>query len=55
MLAPGERTGRYRVGGDQLLVDMPGQSRFSKSDYAVAMIDELETPKHHRQRFTVVY
>lgn len=55
MLAPGERTGRYRVGGDQLLTDADGQSRISIQDYAVAMLDEAETPRHSRARFSVAY
>jgi putative NADH-flavin reductase len=53
-LAPGERTGRYRVGGDQLL---PGTGEapagISVADLAVAIVDEIEKPKHIRQRFTV--
>ncbi|MBM3115338.1 NAD(P)-dependent oxidoreductase [Jeongeupia naejangsanensis] len=55
MLQPGERTGRFRLGGDQLIVDADGNSVISVEDYAVAMIDELETPKHSRARFTVGY
>lgn len=55
MLAPGERTGRYRVGKDDLLTDDAGESRISLEDYAVAMLDEAEQPKHHRERFTVAY
>jgi putative NADH-flavin reductase len=55
MLQPGTRTGTFRLGTDQLLVDANGQSRISTQDYAVAMIDELEQPKHLRQRFTVGY
>lgn len=55
MFAPGERTGKYRVGTDQLLSDKNGQSRISMEDYAVAMVDELEHPQHTRQRFTVAY
>lgn len=54
-LQPGQRTGKFRLGGDQLLVDANGQSRISVQDYAVAMIDELERPTHIRQRFTVGY
>jgi putative NADH-flavin reductase len=54
-LQPGERTGEFRLGKDQLLVDANGQSRISLQDYAVAMIDELERPVHVRQRFTVGY
>jgi hypothetical protein len=54
-LPPGTRTGKFRQGKDQLLVDANGQSRISVQDYAVAMIDELERPAHIRQRFTVGY
>jgi putative NADH-flavin reductase len=54
-LVPGERSGRYRVGGDQLLVDEQGESNISVQDYAVALIDELEQPAHSRKRFTVAY
>lgn len=55
MLMPGERTGRYRVGKDSLLTDAAGESRISLEDYAVAMLDEAERPRHHRERFTVGY
>ena len=55
MLQPGERTGTFRLGGDQLLVDEKGECRISTSDYAVAMIDELEDPKHTHRRFCVAY
>jgi putative NADH-flavin reductase len=51
----GERTGRFRLGGDQLLTDASGRSWISMEDYAIAFVDELETPKHSRQRFTVGY
>ncbi|MDA5193933.1 NAD(P)-dependent oxidoreductase [Govanella unica] len=54
-LEKGERTGKFRLGGDRLLVDDKGESRISVQDYAVAMIDELEHPAHLRQRFTVGY
>ncbi len=54
-LKPGQRTGKFRLGNDQLLVDATGQSKISVQDYAVAMIDELECPTHVRQRFTVGY
>jgi hypothetical protein len=54
-LQSGTRTGKYRVGKDDLLVDEKGDSFISVEDYAVAMIDELETPKHHSERFTVAY
>jgi len=55
MIAPGERTGTFRLGTDQLLVDAEGQSKISVEDYALAMINELEKPAHARQRFTVGY
>ncbi len=54
-IEPGQRTGQFRLGTDQLLVDAKGESRISLQDYAVAMIDELEKPAHSRQRFTVGY
>ena len=50
---PGERTGRYRVDTDHLVVDAGGQSRISMEDYAIAMVDELEKPAHTRMRFAV--
>ncbi len=52
---PGERTGKFRLGGDQLLTAASGRSWISMEDYAIAFVDELETPKHPRQRFTVGY
>ena len=55
MFAPGERTGRFRLGTDQLLTDAAGKSWISMEDYAIALLDELETPRHVRQRFTVGY
>lgn len=55
LIAPGERTGRFRLGGDQLLVDAKGDSRISVQDYAAAFVDELEQPAHRRRRFTVGY
>ncbi len=55
MIAPGQRTNQFRLGGDQLLVDAAGNSHISVEDYAVAMINELEQPQHERQRFTVGY
>jgi uncharacterized protein len=55
LLRPGLRTGKYRIGKDELLIDAEGKSHISLEDYAVAMVDELETPRHHRVRFTVGY
>jgi putative NADH-flavin reductase len=54
-LFPGQRTGQFRLGTDQLLKDANGESRISVQDYAMAMIDELEKPNHIRRRFTVGY
>lgn len=54
-LAPGQRTGKFRLGTDSMLIDTDGQSRISIQDYAVAMLDEVEQPAHVRQRFTVGY
>jgi len=54
-MKPGQRTGKFRMGNDQLLVDATGKSEISVQDYAVAMIDELERPAHVRRRFTVGY
>ncbi len=52
---PGERTGRYRLGKDELIANAQQESRISMEDYAVALVDELETPRHQRQRFSVGY
>jgi putative NADH-flavin reductase len=52
---PGQPTGGYRVGGDILLTDESGKSEISGADYALAFVDEIETPAHHRTRFTVAY
>lgn len=54
-LVPGERTGKFRLGTDKLLIGADGESRISLEDYAVAMIDELEKPKHTGHIFTVGY
>lgn len=53
--APGERTGKFRLGDDGLLVAANGKSHISMEDFAIAMVDELEHPKHSRRRFTVGY
>lgn len=55
MLTPGERKGHYRIGSDTLVVDEDGNSAISMEDFAVAMLDEAENPKHQKQRFTVAY
>ena len=53
-VADGIRTGKYRIGKDELLVNQAGQSEISYADYAIAMIDEAENAKHVKSRFTVV-
>jgi putative NADH-flavin reductase len=52
---PGARTGVFRIGGDQLLIGVDGKSAISFEDFAMAMVDELERPRHSRRRFTVGY
>ncbi len=52
MLTPGIRTGRYRLGTDTLVVDADGNSAISMEDFAVALIDEAEAPRHKNARFT---
>ncbi|MEA1651658.1 NAD(P)-dependent oxidoreductase [Nitrospirillum sp. BR 11164] len=51
----GERTGRFRLADDQLLVDATGKSQVSYEDFAVALVDEVESPAHANRRFTVGY
>ena len=55
LLAPRERTGKFRLGTDRLLADGNGESKISIEDYDIAMVDELESPRHSRRRFTVGY
>lgn len=52
---PGERTGEFRLGGDVLLSGADGHSRLSGADLAIAFLDEIDEPRHRRQRFTVAY
>lgn len=54
-IQPGTRTGKYRIGTEQLVRDEKGESRISAEDYAVAIIDEIEKPQFSRKRFTVAY
>ncbi|WP_327412253.1 NAD(P)-dependent oxidoreductase [Streptomyces sp. NBC_01233] len=54
-IAPGERTGTYRLGIDDLVVDDEGLSRISTEDYAVALLDEIELDAHAGRRFTLGY
>ena len=55
LIEEGPRTGRFRIGGDELVVDAGGQSRISFADFAIAMVDELEQHRHPRARFTAAY
>lgn len=54
-MAPGERTGKFRLGGDEPVLDDKGESHISVEDLAVAIIDEAEAPKHTGKRFTLGY
>jgi putative NADH-flavin reductase len=54
-IEPGERTGTYRLGIDQLVMNAQGECRISAEDYAVALLDEIEQPRFIRQRFSVAY
>ncbi|MEA4887728.1 MAG: NAD(P)H-binding protein [Bacteroides graminisolvens] len=54
-LEPGDATGVYRLGKDDLIVDAGGQSRITVGDYALAMVNELDEENHHRERFTIGY
>lgn len=54
-IVPGERTGRFRIGGDQPVMDADGRSRISAEDAAVAVIDEAELPRFVQRRFTIGY
>ena len=55
MIGPGPKSGKYRVGGDQLLVDSAGESRISYDDYALGFLDVLESGRHLRDRITIAY
>ena len=54
-LTAGVRTGKFRLGKDDLIVDEKGESFISVEDYAMAMVDELEQENHHKERFTIGY
>jgi putative NADH-flavin reductase len=54
-IKPGERTGKYRTTDDRLLVDDRGKSEITYEDYAVAVLDEIENPRHVGKRFGVAY
>ncbi len=55
VIGPGERTGEFRVGGDDLLADESGESRISIPDFAIAFADEIEHGDAFRRRITVAY
>ena len=55
LFVEGERTGKFRLGTDQLLTAADGKSSITFADYAIALADEIERPSHLRQRFTVGY
>ena len=52
---PGEKRGTFRTSGDLLLTDADGNSEISGADYAIAFVDEILTPAHERERFSVAY
>ena len=54
-IEPGQRTGKFRLGKGELIVDENGKSHISVEDYAVALVDEMEQEKHHCERFTIGY
>jgi uncharacterized protein len=52
---PGERTGKFRLGKDELIANEKQESRISMEDYAIALVNELENPEHRQRRFSVGY
>ena len=54
-IQPGERTGKFRLGTEQLVTDSKGESKISAEDYAVALVNEIEKPQFIRKRFTAAY
>jgi putative NADH-flavin reductase len=55
MIAPGTRTGAYRIGGDRLVQAADGTSSISAEDYAIAILDQTESPQYPNARITVGY
>ncbi len=55
LIEPGKRTGKFRLGGTRLVANDQGESKISAEDFAVALVDELENPRHVRQQFTAAY
>ncbi len=54
-IGPGEHTGKFRLSGDQIVTDASIKSQISYDDYAIALLDALEKPRHIRKRFTIAY
>jgi putative NADH-flavin reductase len=54
-IAPGKKTGKYRLGTATLIADDKGQSKISAEDFAHALVNELESPKHERSQMTIAY
>ncbi len=54
-IAPGERTGKFQIGADRLLTNEKGESRISAEDFAIAFVNEVETPQYIHHRLTVAY
>jgi hypothetical protein len=52
---PGDRTGKFRLGKDELIANENQESRISMEDYAIALVNELEKPEHRQRRFSVGY
>jgi putative NADH-flavin reductase len=55
VIAPGERTGKFRIGKDHVLYNDKGESKISLEDYAAALVDEMERPQHRNERITIGY
>ena len=55
LIEPGQRTGKFRLGGTRLVANDRGESKISAEDFAVALVDELEQPRYVRQQFTAAY
>lgn len=55
VIGPGDRTGKFRLGKDNVVADENGDSKISYDDYAIAMVDELEQGNNIKARFTLGY
>ena len=55
VIGPGERTGKFRLGKDNVVADDNGESKISYDDYAIALVDELEQGNNIKARFTLGY